>query len=118
MIHRILANLESRSVSHQPAIVKKVLLEPGELPGLTNFSHVVFTPGDSVPAHSHEDMWEVFFVCSGSGWIRIDGIESALERDACWVVQPGEVHEISNGSDTPLVLLYFGLETGGRGAGR
>ena len=115
MIHRALSDCDRRPVSHQPEVFKKVLLEAGELPGLTNFSRAVFEPGDLVPKHRHKDMWEVFFVHSGRGRIRIDGVESPLEKDDCWVVEPGESHEISNDGDTALVLLYFGLSQGIQG---
>lgn len=109
MIHRALAQCESLLVSHRPTILKKVLLGPGEVPVLTNFSQAVFQPGDVAPGHRHDDMWEVFFVRSGRGTILVDGIESALEEDECWVIEPGEVHEIRNESEADLVLLYFGL---------
>ena len=112
MIHRVLEQRESLPVSHQPTISKRVLLEPGELPVLTNFSQAVFGPGDVAPGHRHDDMWEVFFVRSGRGTIRIDGIESALEQDHCWAIEPGELHEIRNDGDGDLVLLYFGLNPG------
>jgi quercetin dioxygenase-like cupin family protein len=116
VIHRALPDCEDRPVSHQPGIFKKVLLESGELPGLTNLSQAVFEPGEFVSGHSHSDMWEIFFVRSGGGRIRIDGVEAALEKDDCWVVEPGEVHEISNDGDTALVLLYFGLAQTSTGA--
>jgi len=109
MIHRSLAQRPSAPVSHQPTISKKVLLEPGELPVLTNFSQAVFKPGDIAPSHHHGDMWEVFFVRSGGGVIRVDGLESPLVEDECWVIEPGETHEIANDTEGDLVLLYFGL---------
>jgi len=110
MIHRALARSAPLPVSHQPAIFKRVLLGTGELPGLAGFSQAVFAPGDVAPGHRHRDMWEVFFVRAGRGTIRVDGVESALEEDDCWVIEPGESHEIRNDGDTALVLLYFGLE--------
>jgi len=109
VIHRALANREDRPVSHNPAIRKRVLLEVGELPGLTNLSQAVFAPGDTAPGHEHADMWEVFFVRSGSGSIRVNGKEFRLERDVCWAVEPGERHEIVNDGREDLILLYFGL---------
>ncbi|MFQ5527886.1 MAG: cupin domain-containing protein [Thermoanaerobaculia bacterium] len=116
MIRRTLARLKPGSVTHEPAISKKVFLESGELPGLTNFSQAVFRPGDAVGGHCHEDMWEVFLVRSGRGTIRVDDVESALAEDDCWVVEPGEVHAIRNNGETDLVLLYFGLRAGSEAA--
>ncbi len=89
------------------------MLDPGEIPGLTNFSEAVFEPGDKAPGHAHDDMWEVFFVRSGGGALRIDGRENRLGADECWVIQPGEVHEIENDTDDALRLLYFGVREAG-----
>lgn len=110
MLHRSLRRQKSVPVTHQPAILKKVLLERGELPALTNLSQAVFCPGDTIAAHAHPDMWEVFFVRSGTGAIRVDGTESPLVENHCWVIEPGEIHSIHNDGTKDLVLLYFGLE--------
>lgn len=75
-----LSKLAEESVSHNPEIKKKVMLRGGELPHLTNFSQANFAPGQTAPAHAHKDMWEVFFVESGSGVIRIDTREYPLLR--------------------------------------
>ena len=106
-----LSKLAEESVSHNPDIKKKVMLRAGELPHLTNFSQASFAPGQTASAHAHRDMWEVFFVESGSGVIRIDAREYPLLPGDCAVVEPGEVHEVINDSDSELVLTYFGLRT-------
>lgn len=96
-------------VSHNPAILKRVMLQAGDAPGLTNFSQAVFTAGQIARGHSHDDMWEVFFVERGRGRISIGGAEHELEPGTCIVVEPGEWHEVSNPDRDDLVLLYFGL---------
>ena len=106
-----LNKLAEESVSHNPEIKKKVMLRASELPHLTNFSQASFAPGQTAPAHAHQDMWEVFFVESGSGVIRIDTREYPLLVGDCAVVEPGEVHELVNNSNSELVLTYFGLRT-------
>jgi quercetin dioxygenase-like cupin family protein len=67
MITTSLKNLPEESVSHNPEIKKKVMLRFGDLPHLTNFSQARFAPGQTAPAHAHQDMCEVFFVEAGSG---------------------------------------------------
>lgn len=111
MIHRNLSRLPTLSVSHNPGIDKRVMLGSGELPAVTNFSQAVFAPGDVAPIHHHSDMWEVFFVRSGTGSIRVDETTFPLVADDCFVVQPGEEHEIANDSEGDLVLLYFGVKS-------
>ena len=97
-------------VSHNPSIKKKVMLRPGDLPHLTNFSQARFAPHQAAAAHTHRDMHEVFFVESGAGLIRVDGAEHPLTPGVCVAVRPGEVHEIVNGGAEELVLTYFGVE--------
>lgn len=105
-----LATIGSEGVSHNQEIAKKRMLEKGDAPRLTSFSQAVFGPGQVAPAHSHDDMFEVFFVRQGRGSITVDGREYSLETDDCVVVAPGERHEVSNPYREDLVLLYFGLE--------
>ena len=109
MKHTALQTLPNESVSHNPAIQKKVMLRLGDLPHLTNFSQARFAPGQVAAAHAHQDMCEVFFVESGSGRIQIDGQVYPLEAGVCVAVEPGEVHEVSNPGAEELVLTYFGL---------
>jgi quercetin dioxygenase-like cupin family protein len=104
-----LVSLPEESVSHNPAIKKKVMLRLGDLPHLTNFSQAHFSPGQVAPAHAHEDMCEVFFVESGEGVMRINGKPYPLTSGTCLAVEPGEEHEVSNTGSTDLILTYFGL---------
>ncbi|RUR75909.1 cupin domain-containing protein [Chlorogloeopsis fritschii PCC 9212] len=104
-----LNEIQEESVSHNPAIKKKVMLRFGDLPGLTNFAQARFAPGQIAPAHAHHDMCEVFFVEAGAGTIRIDGKEYPLNPGNCIAVEPGEVHEVINNGASELVLTYFGL---------
>ncbi|MBE9180095.1 cupin domain-containing protein [Oculatella sp. LEGE 06141] len=109
-----LAALPSESVSHNPAIQKKVMLRSNDLPHLTNFSQARFAPGQVADAHAHQDMCEVFFVESGQGIMIIDCEEYRLEAGTCVAVEPGETHEVVNNGTTDLVLTYFGLQVESR----
>ena len=104
-----LNDLPQEAVSHNPEIKKKVMLQFGDLPHLTNFSQARFAPSQSAAAHAHQDMCEVFFVESGSGLIRINGKEYPLLPGSCVAVEAGEVHEVVNNGTDELVLTYFGL---------
>jgi quercetin dioxygenase-like cupin family protein len=106
-----LSTLPEETVSHNPAIKKKVMLRLGDLPHLTNFSQARFAPGQVAAGHAHRDMCEVFFVESGEGTIRIDGVAHPLNPGTCIAVEPSEEHEVSNTGSTELVLTYFGLRT-------
>ncbi|MEM9807054.1 MAG: cupin domain-containing protein [Cyanobacteria bacterium P01_D01_bin.56] len=104
-----LSELADQGVSHNAAIRKKVMLHPGELPHLTNFSQATFAPGQVAPGHVHDDMHEVFFVSAGTGTMKVNGIEQALSPGVCTWVEPGDVHEVANTGTQPLVLTYFGI---------
>ncbi|MGB3135311.1 MAG: cupin domain-containing protein [Nodosilinea sp.] len=104
-----LDQVPEQSVSHNPAIKKRVLLRSHDLPSLTNFSQASFAPGQVAPSHSHADMAEVFFVESGHGTITIDGQPHALNPGTCVAVEPGEDHEVANTGTEALVLTYFGF---------
>lgn len=104
-----LSQIAEESVSHNPAIKKKVMLRLGDLPHLTNFSQACFAPGQVAAPHAHADMAEVFFVESGTGLIQIDGQDYPLTPGVCIAVEPGEVHEVKNNSTEDLILTYFGL---------
>jgi mannose-6-phosphate isomerase-like protein (cupin superfamily) len=105
-----LSELPTEGVSHDPQIVKQVLLTRGDVPHLTAFSRATFSPGQTAHEHQHRDMFEVFFVLSGSGLMKIGGSEHQLESGVCILVEPGELHEISNTGASDLVLNYFGIE--------
>lgn len=106
-----LNELPDAGVSHNANIRKKVLLENGELKGITNFSRATFPPGEKAECHLHEDMAEVFTCISGGGEIRVNDVGYVLAAGTTVVVEAWEVHEIINSGETDLVISYFGVLT-------
>lgn len=96
-----LHELKDQGVSHNAAIRKKVMLQPGEIPHLTNFSQATFAPGQVANAHAHSEMYEVFFVSAGNGTMAINGMDQALSPGVCILVEPGDVHEVTNTGAEP-----------------
>lgn len=107
-----LASLLKRPVSHNPEVEKKVMLESGDLPHVTNFSQATFGPGQAANLHAHVDMYEAFFVEAGTGVIHVDGEAHSLEAGTCVAVASGEEHELINTGATELVLICFGVVVG------
>lgn len=105
-----LNQLPIQTVSHNREIKKKTMLKLGDLPHLTNFSQARFAPGQVAFVHAHQDMCEVFFIESGLGIIRINGIEYRLEPGVCVTVEPQEEHEVINSGTQELVITYFGIQ--------
>ncbi len=101
--------LRDQPVSHNAAIVKNVLVAPGCVPGLMQFSRAVFPPGQTAWAHRHGDMYEIFYFLQGKGVLTVNGQEQHMEAGDCVVIEPGEIHELYNGGSGELVLIYFGI---------
>ena len=110
MKHVNLDALPEQAVSHNPAIKKKIMLHPGEVPHVTGFSQASFPPGEVAHLHLHDDMHEVFYVMRGNGVMRVDDNEFPLSEGSCIQEAPGETHEIINNGKTNLVICYFGVE--------
>jgi len=105
------SQIPDTGVSHDPLISKKVFIENGRIPKLTNFSQSRIKPGQYCPSHQHPDMWEVYLVESGKGEMILDGKEVPLSEGDCLIVDPGEDHSMQNSSSTvDLLLTYFGIE--------
>ncbi|MEO1671415.1 MAG: cupin domain-containing protein [Cyanobacteria bacterium J06631_2] len=54
-------------------------------------------------------MYEVFFVSSGQGIMRIDGKDHELVPGVCIAIETGETHEVINTGTDNLILTYFGI---------
>lgn len=111
MKHNSLNTIEETTVSHNPVIKKQVMIAPGEIPAITNFSRAVFPPGEIANAHAHNDMTEVFLIESGQGIMTVDNQDYAMNPGDCITVHPHETHELKNTGNEPLSVIYFGVET-------
>lgn len=97
-------------VSHDPAIIKRVLLHEDEMPYGVRLSHALFRPGQRVSPHSHPDLYEVFYIISGSGTLIVNGTEHAISAGSCFRIDPGEEHELVNAGESDMAVVYFGLK--------
>ncbi len=105
-----LEDLPEEGVSHDPQLLKKIMIREGQLPHLKSFARLRMTPGQIAHAHSHERHFEIFFVESGEGTILVDKRELQISQGMCVIFEPSEVHEVTNTGSVELILVYFGLE--------
>ena len=105
-----LADLAEQPVSHNPAIRKRVLVEPGELPGLVQFAVARFGPGMSASTHTHADLYEVFLVQAGRATFLVNGTAYEVCVGGCVTIAPGESHEVINSGNEELVVTYFSVK--------
>lgn len=106
-----LKNLPLEPVSHNPEIKKQVIIKKGQIPSITQIARAVFKPNQVAPAHTHQDMYEVFIVEKGSGKAILDGEEIKLGKGMVLTVEQGESHEIINNSQESLIVLTIGIKT-------
>ena len=85
------------------------MIAPGEIQHLLQFAQATIEPGEIVAKHKHADLYEIFFVESGNGVIRINDTEHPIKRDMSITVEPDEYHEVENTGDKKLTLTYFAI---------
>lgn len=106
---KLLKQLLEKPVSHNNKILKKVLIENGEIPSLTQLARAVFPQGEVAAKHIHQDLYEVFLVESGTGVIKVNEEEISLKAGTCVTVEPGESHEVTNTGKRELIILILGV---------
>ena len=105
-----LKNLPVEPNVHNPKITKQVLIRNGEIPCLTNLTRAKFPAGEIANAHTHQDMYEIFFIEEGDATVKINGKSIKLGPGDCITVEPGEEHEVSNLSDNEVIMTYLGIQ--------
>lgn len=104
--------LSKVGVSHNPQIKKKVIIQKGIIPSIGGFSQAIFKPKQRVEKHSHENIYEVFYILSGEGIFEVRDKSYILKKNDCLIVEPGEIHSQKNNSKKELVFLYMGVDNG------
>ncbi len=105
-----LSKLTPIAVRHNEAILKQMMLQPGDAMPIVQFSQALFPPGEGVEAHSHDAMHEVFFVLRGEAEFIVNGVSQIAREGACVLAQAGESHALHNHGSEPMTLLFFGVE--------
>jgi uncharacterized cupin superfamily protein len=61
----------------------------------------------SCPFHSHAAQWELFYIVSGSGTVRLKDETFTVQAGDAVVHPPNEAHQISNTGNAELVYLII-----------
>ncbi len=72
-----------------------------------NVTHVRIHPGDTVPAHTHADEDQVYYVATGAGFVVLDGVRTEVAAGDCVLIPLGTEHEITNTGTEPLDYVFF-----------
>lgn len=105
-----LKTLQEESSTHNPLIKKHVFIRKGTIPSLMQFAQCALASGQSVEAHSHESMYEIFYIEKGRGRMIVNGKPIALRPGVCVTVEPKETHVLTNTGTTNLEFLVLSLQ--------
>ncbi len=97
-----------------PGVLKRVIatatdLNTGQVPML-NWSQLA--AGNSFQPHYHEDMQEIFVLLSGHVTMQVDDETIVMEPGDTVIIEPTEIHQMSNASDAMAEYLVFGIAGG------
>jgi len=72
-----------------------------------NVTHVRIWPGETVPAHVHNDEDQVYFVVSGEGFVELDSKRTPVHAGSAVLIPVGTEHLITNTGSEPLDYVFF-----------
>ncbi len=92
--------------------LKRVLLRHEEVdsPYLMFLNEVYVAAGETITAHKHEDMEEIFYFLQGQGVMQIaDETQPVIAGDRI-IVPAQTTHVLTNNSDTEMKFVCFGVK--------
>lgn len=101
-----IGDLPEEGVSHDPQLLKKVMIRNGEVPHVKQFARLRMAAGDVAHAHAHAAEYEIIYVEAGEGIVRVNGRAARIGAGTCVVFELREMHEIVNPGPGDLVLVY------------
>jgi mannose-6-phosphate isomerase-like protein (cupin superfamily) len=72
-----------------------------------NVTHVRIHPGETVPAHTHHDEDQVYYVATGAGFVELDGEQTPVAAGSSVLIPLGTEHLITNTGAEPLDYVFF-----------
>lgn len=100
--------IKKNPTAHNNGIIKNVIFDKTLVPHILQFAFTNFRAGDEIEQHSHETMWEIFFLLNGKILIQIDGKDVELNNNDSIVVPANTFHGFKIIEDS--TLLYYNVE--------
>jgi mannose-6-phosphate isomerase-like protein (cupin superfamily) len=72
-----------------------------------NVTHVSIHPGETVPAHTHQDEDQVYWVQAGEGFVELDGVRTGVSAGSAVLIPLGTEHLITNTGSRQLDYVFF-----------
>jgi mannose-6-phosphate isomerase-like protein (cupin superfamily) len=99
----VIVNLDDIEVQPESYADYRPIFETSRL----NVTHVRIHPGETVPAHTHDDEDQVYHVVSGTGFVILDGVRTDVRAGSSVLIALGTEHEITNTGTAPLDYVFF-----------
>lgn len=99
----MIKHLADLAVAHEPYAAYRPIFETSRL----NVTHVRIHPGETVPAHTHTDEDQVYWVASGEGFVELNGVRTEVSGGSAVLIPLGTQHLITNTGATPLDYVFF-----------
>ena len=98
----------------RPGVLKRVIATQDDIQcGQVMMINWAQLPGrSSFQSHYHEDMQEVFVLFSGRVRMTVDGTSCEMLPGDTVIVEPREIHEMSNLKNSPAEYVVFGVSAG------
>ena len=72
-----------------------------------NVTHVSIHPGETVPAHTHQDEDQIYWVQSGEGFVELAGKRTEVAAGSAVLIPLGTEHLITNTGSGQLDYVFF-----------
>jgi mannose-6-phosphate isomerase-like protein (cupin superfamily) len=99
----LIKHIDDLTVNPEPYADYRPIFETSRL----NVTHVRIHPGETVPAHTHVDEDQVYWVSSGSGFVELAGQRSDVTAGSAVLIPLGTEHLITNTGTDPLDYVFF-----------
>lgn len=99
----MIRHLDDLTVQPEPYADYRPIFETSRL----NVTHVRIHPGQTVPAHTHTDEDQVYWVASGSGFVELGGEQTEVVAGSAVLIPLGTEHLITNTGSEPLDYVFF-----------
>ncbi len=101
----MIKDLADLAISPEPYADYRPIFETKRL----NVTHVSIHPGQTVPAHTHEDEDEdqIYWVQAGEGFVELDGRRTDVSAGSAVMIPLGTEHLITNTGTSQLDYVFF-----------
>lgn len=100
--------LNDREPVQAEGYIKHILLDAKDLQSDgARVQLVIIQPGDTIADHYHRTTREFYIVQQGRCQLTVNGQTLVLRRDDMLLMEPGDIHSLTNHGSIPFVLLVF-----------